>query len=89
AEALAVLERARRIDFGNPAGLRALAVVYSRTGRDGEAALVTAERLALGGRLDLALPHARRATGLLTRGTPEWIRADELQRAAERAAQER
>ncbi|MCL5778729.1 M48 family metalloprotease [Limibaculum sp. FT325] len=78
AEALQILESARRDDPGDPSMLRDLAVAYNRAGNDGMAALVTAERLALGGdRKDAAL-HARRASTILPEGSPGWLRAQDI-----------
>ncbi|MBK0397981.1 M48 family metalloprotease [Limibaculum sp. M0105] len=78
AEALKVLESARRDDPGDPSMLRDLAIAYSRAGNDGMAALVTAERFALNGdRKDAAL-HARRASTILPQGSPGWLRAQDI-----------
>lgn len=83
AEALKVLERAVRDDPGEPGVLRDLATAYSRTGQDGMAALTTAERLAQVGELRDAGRLARRALDLLPRGSPGWIRADDIAALAE------
>jgi predicted Zn-dependent protease len=83
AEALKVLERAVRDDPGEPGVLRDLATAYSRTGQDGMAALTTAERLAQVGELRDAARLARRALDLLPRGSPGWIRADDIAALAE------
>jgi predicted Zn-dependent protease len=48
------------------------------------AALVTAERYALQGRLKDAGLHARRATDLLPRGSAPWRRAQDVLIASER-----
>lgn len=78
AEALAVLEKARRDDVGDNAVLRDLATAYARAGNDAMAALATAERYALAGRIEDAVLHARRAAADLARGSPGWIRAQDI-----------
>lgn len=84
--ALPVLERARQIDFRDGSMLRDLSVAYARTGNNGMASLVTAERYALRGRLEDAGIHAKRATGLLPEGSGPWQRAHDVLLASERAA---
>ena len=75
AEALEVLEAARRNDMGDTLMLRDLAIAYNRAGDQGMAALVTAERLALNGDADDAALQARRALATLPEGSPGWLRA--------------
>ncbi|MDX5412637.1 MAG: tetratricopeptide repeat protein, partial [Rhodobacterales bacterium] len=87
--ALEALSTARDRDFRNPMMLRDLAVAYARTGQDGMASLVTAERFALMGRLPDALIHANRAAGLLPRGSASFNRAQDVVFAAEAAAKQR
>ena len=84
--ALPALERARSIDFRDGSMLRDLSVAYARSGKTGMAALVTAERYALRGRLEDAGIHAKRATGLLPEGSGPWQRAHDVLLASERAA---
>ena len=83
--ALDVLRRARDTDPRSPRLLRDLAQAYANEGQNGQAALATAERYALLGRLNDAEIHANRATGLLPRGSPGWRRADDILAAARRA----
>ncbi|MEO0390007.1 MAG: M48 family metalloprotease [Pseudomonadota bacterium] len=83
------LERARSIDFRDSVMLRDLSVAYARGGQTGMAALVTAERFALQGRLEDAGIHARRASGLLATGSGPWQRAQDVLIASERAAKRR
>jgi predicted Zn-dependent protease len=87
--ALQALTTARDRDFRNAMMLRDLAVAYARTGQDGMASLVTAERFALMGRLPDALIHANRALGLLPRGSAPFNRAQDVVFAAEAAAKQR
>ncbi|TCP42400.1 M48 family metalloprotease [Rhodovulum marinum] len=84
-QALAVLEKARARDPRDPRMLRDLALAHARAGHDGMAALATAERYAVGGRMDTALVHAKRASGLLPRGSPGWLRAQDVLSLAESA----
>ncbi len=83
------LERARARDFRDPRILRDLAVAYAKTGAAGEASVVTAERYALMGRFDDALFHAKRAEGLLPRGSRAGLRAQDVISAAEAALNQR
>lgn len=78
AEALAVLQDARNDDLGDAAALRDLALAYARAGDNGMASLATAERYALVGSLENAHLHAKRAVGLLSEGTPGWLRAQDI-----------
>lgn len=87
--ALEALITARDRDFRNPLMLRDLAVAYAKTGQNGMASLVTAERFALMGRLPDALIHANRAAGLLPRGSAPFNRAQDVVFAAEAAAKQR
>ncbi|MEC9433502.1 MAG: M48 family metalloprotease [Pseudomonadota bacterium] len=85
-EALDALERGRReSDGGDPGLLRDLAFAYARTGQEGRAALVTAERLAMTGQGRDARRMAERAKGLLPHGGPEWLRADDIVASVEAA----
>ena len=83
------LERARAIDFRDGSMLRDLSVAYARSGQNGMASLITAERYALGGRLKDAGIHAKRAIGLLPEGSGPWQRANDVLIASERAAKQR
>lgn len=76
--ALKSLERARARDFRDPRILRDLAVAYAKTGSNGMASLVTAERYALQGRMKDAKLHATRAEKLLPRGSGPWRRAQDV-----------
>ncbi|MEM9783428.1 MAG: M48 family metalloprotease [Pseudomonadota bacterium] len=78
AEALSVLEAARREDTADAAGMRDLAVAYDRAGRRDLATLVTAERLALIGRRSEAIRFAGQASRLLQEGSPGWLRAQDI-----------
>ncbi|MFD3189068.1 M48 family metalloprotease [Sedimentitalea sp. HM32M-2] len=81
--ALEPLEKSRARDFRDSRVLRDLALAYARTGDNGMATLVTAERYALQGRMRDAGQQARRAVGLLPRGSVPWQRAQDVLIAAE------
>ncbi|MGS4946573.1 M48 family metalloprotease [Meridianimarinicoccus sp. RP-17] len=83
ARALEVLTDARARDPYDANLLRDLAIAHARAGQDGLAALATAERYALTGRLEDAGVLARRAEGALPTGSPGWSRAQDIVRAAE------
>lgn len=85
-DARQALEKARAIDFRDGIMLRSLAQAYAKSGQQGLAALVTAERHALRGRLDDAHVHAKRASDLLAEGSGPWQRAQDVLLAAERSA---
>ncbi len=85
AKALRALETARARDGTDPRMMRDLALAYAKNGNNGMASLVTAERYALIGRLKDAGVHAKRAVGLLPRGSPGWNRAQDVLNAAKSA----
>jgi predicted Zn-dependent protease len=78
AEALEVLQNARRRDLADATALRDLATAYSRAGDRGMAELATAERYALTGRIEDAMRHARRAVATIPEGSPGWLRAQDI-----------
>ena len=76
--ALKTLENARARDFRSTKLLRDLAVAYARSNKPEMAALVTAERFALQGRLKDAKIHARRAVLGLPTGSPAWQKSQDI-----------
>ncbi len=78
AEALSILEAARREDLADASALRDLATAYDRAGQLGMAALSTAERYALNGATDDAISLAKRAAAVLPNGSPGWLRAQDI-----------
>ena len=78
AEALRILEDARRDDPADASALRDLATAYDRAGDRGMATLATAERYALVGDIDSAVSLAERASGILPQGSPGWLRAQDI-----------
>jgi len=83
-QARPILERAYDVDFRDTRLLRDLGLAYAQLGQKGMAALATAERYALQGRLEDAKIHAKRAQDLLAEGTQGWQRAADITRTAER-----
>ncbi len=83
--ALGVLEKARSIDFRDRRILRDLGGAYAQTGNPGMAAVATAERYALQGRMKDAGIQAKRALAVLPQGSTGWRRADDIAVAAKRA----
>jgi len=83
--ALDVLTQARARDPFDPRMLRDLALAHARLGQSGLAATATAERYALLGRFDDAQSLATRAMGLLPRGSPGWLRAQDVHDVAQTA----
>lgn len=84
-QARKTLERARARDPHDPRMLADLARVYARLGERGMAAVVTAERYALLGRLEDARINAERAIALLPRGSIGALRAADVVAVAEAA----
>lgn len=84
-KALTVLQKARARDGRDARVMRDMAVAYAKSGRNGMASLVTAERYAMTGRLEDAEIHARRAAGLLPNGSGGWQRAQDVLSAARNA----
>ena len=78
AEALEVLQEARREDLADASALRDLATAYDRAGERGMATLATAERYALTGDVQSAVSLAHRAVSILPTGSPGWLRAQDI-----------
>ena len=81
-QALATLRRAYGMDPRDARMLRDLSVAWARAGNNGMAALTAAERYALMGRFKDAETNAKRAEGLLARGSFGWLRAQDILAAA-------
>jgi predicted Zn-dependent protease len=82
-EARGVLERASAQDRENPFTWYQLGVVYDRAGDAPRAALASAEQHSLSGDARQALQSAKFASAGLKRGTPEWLRAEDIAAIAE------
>lgn len=81
-EAINHLETAVGYERDNGFAWYQLAYAYDRAGKDGLAALATAERTLLAGDIAQAIRHATRAIDLLPDGTPSELRARDIQIAA-------
>ena len=88
-KAVDLLERAVRQEPDDGSAWRTLGTAYGRLDRLGEAALALAESEIRFGRADLAFQQASRAQTLLNKGTPAWLRAEDIRLAAERALEKR
>ena len=78
AEAKQVLKVAVNRDNDNPFAWMQLGIVYDREGDRPRAALATAERNNLEGKPRLALVSARTAMAGIPRGTPDFLRAQDI-----------
>ncbi len=85
AEAKALLNEAVRHETRNASFWRSLAIAYGREGDIGMAALALAEQASASNRNRTAVQQAGRALGILPRGSPAWLRAEDLQAEARRA----
>jgi predicted Zn-dependent protease len=77
-EAITVLTAANRSEGDNPTTWGQLAIAYDRKGDIAMAELATAEQFTVIGGIPDAVRHARKATKLLPRNTPQWIRAQDI-----------
>ncbi len=77
AEAREALLTSARLDRENPSVLRDLALAEARMGNEGAAALATAERFVLEGKMPDAARTAIRAADLVPTGSPGWRRAQD------------
>jgi predicted Zn-dependent protease len=84
--ALAHLEEALRNDSGNALGWRLAATAYGRGGDIGMSSLSLAEYSLQTGRFQEAIGQAQRADRLLPRGSPGWLRAQDILDVARREA---
>ena len=77
-----MLKSAVSKDNDNPFAWYQLGVVYEREGDLPRAQLATAERYSLQGRANLALLSAEAAMGGIAKGSPDWIRAQDIAMAS-------
>jgi predicted Zn-dependent protease len=80
ADAVALLREATRVDPTNADGWHELGIAEGRNGNIGNAALALAEEAQLIGDRRTAAMQATRAAQLLPRGSPGWLRADDIRR---------
>jgi predicted Zn-dependent protease len=76
--ALKVLQKSYARDPRDFLVLRNLAQAYARTGQPGLASVATAERYALQSNFKQAAIHAKRAQGLLPRGSSGWLKSEDI-----------
>lgn len=81
-EATRVLKAAVAKDNDNPFAWYQLGVVYEREGDVPRAQLATAERYSLMGETGRALASAEAAMGGIAKGSPDWIRAQDIAMAS-------
>ncbi|MEE8372088.1 MAG: M48 family metalloprotease [Sphingomonadales bacterium] len=77
-EAIDLLEKAVLIDRFNRFAWRQLGELYYRNGREPESNLATAELFALTGQMGRAVRLARTAMKGLPKGSPKWLRAQDI-----------
>lgn len=77
-QALKILQKARNLDSRDARILRDIGTAYARNGQQGQAVLAIAERYALKGNMKNAAIQAKRAEGLLPRGSAAWQRAQDI-----------
>lgn len=87
-EAERVLRAAVARDKENPFAWYQLGVIYGQKGDVARAALASAERFNLEGKPQLALMSARTALAGVPKGSPDWIRAQDIEMVAKVAAEE-
>jgi len=87
-EAQGVLKNAVARDRENPFAWYQLGVIYAANGDMPRAYLASAEQQAMSGRMEEALRSAQAAVAGLPQGTPDWLRAQDIEMQA-RAALER
>jgi predicted Zn-dependent protease len=84
-EAKQILKNAVNRDNDNPFAWYQLGIVYDREGDQPRAALATAERSNLQGNDKIALVNARMAMAGLPKGTPDYLRAQDIAMVSENA----
>jgi predicted Zn-dependent protease len=77
------LEAARRRDPDNPSTWRLLATAYHQLGDVGASSLAAGEHALLIGHAEVAIVHADRAERESARGSPAWLRAQDIRNEAE------
>lgn len=73
-----VLKEVLRVDDQNPDAWHSLGIAQGRMGQIGNASLALAEEAILSGDTATARSQAIRATELLPRGSPGWLKADDI-----------
>jgi predicted Zn-dependent protease len=88
-EAVAMLEESVRQDKQNPFAWYQLGMAYGKRGDESRAALASAERFSLVGAPREAFGNARRAMQGLPKGSPEWLRAQDILIVSEEALKDK
>lgn len=88
-EARDVLKVAVARDRDNPFAWYTLGMAYARLGDEPRAQLATAERYALTGNMRLAVASAEAAMTRIPRGTPDYIRAEDIAVSGRAAANDK
>ena len=83
-ESIGHLEEVVRIDPRMGSAWAQLAIAYGRDGQLGESALASAERYFIRGDMKEARQQAQRAQQKMAEGTPGWLRAMDIERAADK-----
>ncbi|MGB7405018.1 MAG: M48 family metalloprotease [Pacificimonas sp.] len=78
-----VLKEAVRHDRMNPFAWYQLGIAYSKQGDEPRAALASAEQFAMARQPRLAASRARMAMAGIDRGTPDWLRAQDIMLVAQ------
>lgn len=73
----------------NPFAWRLMAVAQGRRGNEGEAAVAMSEYALLGGNVAEAIHHAEKAERLVRRGSPSWLRVQDVKTQALHLREER
>ncbi len=87
-EAIDLLEQVVSIDTINAFAWRLLATIYTRTNQEALASHASAEMFLLYRQYGNAIQHATRAENMLDRGTPKWLRTQDILIAARQGAVE-
>lgn len=82
AEAKTVLRNAVQRDRENPFAWYQLGVIYSQEGDTARAALASAEQADLQGKLPMAMRNAQIAMAGIPKGSPDWLRAQDIMMVA-------
>jgi len=77
-EAIRELELAAHQDPDSPFTWHQLGMAYHNRGDEGMASLASAERAALAGDFPSLVGNAQRASEVLDKGSPAWLRAQDL-----------
>jgi predicted Zn-dependent protease len=87
--AVSNLEAALHTDPSNPTSWRLASVAYGLDNQLGMSSLASAEYSLRSNRLNDARGQAQRAERMLPRGSPGWLRAQDIQEEARRAREQR